>query len=498
MCCFILSMRANAVERIGMRLDSQQIDSTRMAELDKMLDTYFAAMATEDIKTKNAEVDFLISSCEDESIRQHVALYCYTHYLESKLMGDEAVAIHLTDTWFVPGKIAMIGEMDLLNAMVYAEFNRQSQIGENAPELSVQTLEGDTVSLLGKGSRRLSILYFYDTGCAKCKLETPLLVRALNNSDYPIDLIAFCTGANKELWKEYSEKFDISVENTRVINCWDPERTSDFERKYGVLQTPRMLLIGRDGRIIGRGLDTEALITLLKNEYITKDYPFGEDKASVDFFDSMLDGNGDNLLTIADELAASTLSKKDTTMFKQVAGDLLYYLTNQRDENIRNNTKAFIKKYITDAPGIWLDPWDSLKVVGLGEMMEGMLSKGEVGSKVSKIKVPGTMLSGKGSKTKSNWKLHKLGGDPSYVIFHTTGCSVCQQEIKAATELMSLPENQGQNIRILEVNMDEISDKNPDLMIKLFDSFDMSVMPLMMEVDKKGIIRRRYMSLIEN
>lgn len=476
---------------------SQQIDSTKMTELDKMLDTYFAAMAAEDIKTKTEEVDFLISSCEDESIRQHVALYSYSHFMDSKLMGDEAVAIHLTDTWFVPGKIEMIGEMDLLNAMVYAEFNRQSLIGEIAPEMTVQTLEGDSVTLLGKGSKRLRILYFYDTGCAKCKLETPLLVRALNNSDYPIDLIAFCTGSNKELWKEYSEKFDITADNTTLINCWDPERTSDFERKYGVLQTPRMFLIGRDGRVIGRGLDTEALIALLKHEYITKDYPFGEDKASIDFFDAMIAGNGDNLLSIADELASSTLSKKDTITFKQVAGDLLYYLTNQREEKIRNNTKGFIQKYITNAPGIWLEPWDSLKVVGLAEMMEDMLGRGEIGTKVAKVKVPGTMLSSKGSKTKSGWKLHKLGGDPTYIIFHTTGCSVCQKEIEAASNLMSLPENQGKNIRILEINMDEINDNHPEIMGKIFDNFDISVMPLMMEVDKKGIIRRRYMSLLQ-
>ena len=47
--------------------------------------------------------------------------------------------------------------------------------------------------------------------------------------------------------------------NVSVTNLWDPSLNSDFQRKYGVLKTPQMFLIGKDGVILGRKLDVPAL-----------------------------------------------------------------------------------------------------------------------------------------------------------------------------------------------------------------------------------------------
>ena len=109
-----------------------QVDSTRLAELDKRLDKYFQILEPENVDVKSRECDLLIDSAKDSLLRQHIALKAYEHYLNSTLMGDEGVAVHLTDTWFASGRVSMGGEEVLFNARIFADFNRQSLLGKPA------------------------------------------------------------------------------------------------------------------------------------------------------------------------------------------------------------------------------------------------------------------------------------------------------------------------------------------------------------------------------
>lgn len=93
-----------------------QLDSASYAALGQKLDEYLRRIEPLDFHTQEEECDFLISSCKDSAARQFTALKVYTHYLHSKVMGAEAVAIYLTDNWFAPGKVQMHSSIDLMNA----------------------------------------------------------------------------------------------------------------------------------------------------------------------------------------------------------------------------------------------------------------------------------------------------------------------------------------------------------------------------------------------
>ena len=128
-------------------LDAQQLDSVKTAALEERLTEYFELLKYESIDVQKAEADFMIEAAADSAVRQAVALRIYDHYLGSPVMGAEAVAIHIYDKWFQTGKISIGNDMDLLSARFFAEFNRQSLIGEKAPELIMETLQGDTLRL---------------------------------------------------------------------------------------------------------------------------------------------------------------------------------------------------------------------------------------------------------------------------------------------------------------------------------------------------------------
>lgn len=239
-----------------------QIDSTRLDAMDKMLDIYIGALEKEPVDIKEQECDFIISACTDSILKQHAAIRLYTYYFASSLMGDEAVAIHIYDNWFANRNVAMQSDIDLLNAGIFADFNRTSLIGAPAPVLELEGISGETVTFPLK--ERFSVLFFYDTTCSRCKMETALLGSLLDSGRFGFSLYAIYVGDNREAWEEYaSANLKTDADDISVSHVWDPEIVSGYQKLYGVMQTPRMFLVAPDGRIVGRMLNTEALIKLL-------------------------------------------------------------------------------------------------------------------------------------------------------------------------------------------------------------------------------------------
>ena len=479
-----------------MVLKAQVLDSLTRQALSDKLDEYLTTIEASGVDVQKEEADFLIESASDSLVRQFVAVKVYNHYINSKVMGAEAVAIHVLDKWFVDGTVKMYNDIDLLNARVFADFNRQSLIGETAPSMILKNRNGDSVEFIGEGAQAYRILYFYDAGCAKCKLETPRLVRFLSTTERPVELIAVYAGDNAAAWDDYVAKYFSSEQsgNAHITHLWDPEIDSDFQRKYGVIQTPRMFLIAPDGTIIGRGLDTAALELLLEQELAAAEFQYGSPEAE-ELFERLLGPEPSvyDIVEISDMLAASTIDKGNVKMFKQLAGDYLYFLAPKVKQAYRYGLNMHINKYILGRPDIWNTEDDSLKVVGFAQIMHDLINKTPVDEKIAPIKVRGTLLKDGKEKSK-NKKLSKLTGKVNYIIFHTTGCPVCAAEID---EARALSEAYGK-INIFLVNIDEVMASSPSKATELFDAFDLSVLPHIVLTDENNIVRSCYVSLIDS
>lgn len=488
----------------GNGLGAQELDSLKRKALSDKLDEYLETLKYEPVDVQKRECDFLIESSTDSLVRQFVAQKIYDHYITSRQMGVEAVAIHVLDRWFIPGKVKMADEFDFIDAKVYADFNRQSQIGCKAPELTMQDIDGRTVRLFGddgqKEGRRFTVLYFYDTDCSKCSVETILLRSVIEDNDYPIDFYAIYVGDRKEAWKEYvSEKFDYRTSRTSVSHLWDPQIESDFQKKYGLLQTPRLFLVTPDGVIAGRGLDARALQIMLMDQFREVELNYGDSQSEGIFKEILSEGTDsagtavdayvDKAVRLADYITDATLPKGDTVMFRQLSGDFLYYLSSRSDEGSREALEYLIDKNILSRSDVWKTKDDSLKVVGFAQIMDDLLSKSSKGSRIADLKVPGEMLSGKKCR-KGTFRLPKLKGKENIILFFTEGCEVCKAEKAMAAEL-----TENSAVKVLMVNVDEVLASDPAMAEKLFNTFDLSSLPHLIVTDRKGTILRRYISL---
>lgn len=483
---------------------AQELDSLQQRVLSDKLDEYFSAIEREGPVVQKQECDFLISSSEDSLVRQFIALKAYDHYMNSPVMGAEAVAIHVLDEWFIPGKVKMKSDIDMINARVYADFNRQSLIGMSAPELTMVSVDGRTITLFGDenhcadSNSRFSILYFYDTDCAKCKIESILMRNILEDNDFPVDVYAVYSGDDREEWEDYiSKQLSIDSQSVQVTHLWDPELDSDFQRKYGVLQTPRIFLVRPDGVIIGRGLDVEALYTMLRGIFTDTELSYGSDE-SAELFDGIFaseDGivapSKERVTSLVDYISDSTLPKGDTLMFRQLSGDLLYYLATRSGEGIKEGLKYLIEENIHGCPQAWDSEDDSLKVVGFAQIMDDLLSKAIPGTLIPDLKIPAEKVTARGSRA-GTYRLRKLKGKDNIIIFYIEGCDVCAAEKKEAVKLAETV----RNTSVYFINVDEILEDNPTLSEQLFDLFDLSILPYIIQIDAKGKVIRRYMTFL--
>lgn len=503
-------------------------------ELSKQLKNYLDAIKYRSTKSKKFEVDFLIGTCKDSLVKQQTALKIYSYYLNSKIMGDEAVAIHVIDKYFATGKIKMMNTSDYIMAKVYADFNRSSLIGLRAPDLSLSTPDDQLVKIFPSNyGNRYKIMYFYDSGCLRCKAETPLLKHFLEKNDYPVDVYLIYSGANKEDWKKYrdvyfnfnntkSESDNIEsgavLKNTKIYHFYDPDLNSDYQRKYGVMQVPMMYLINPGDIIEGRNLETAALSVMLKNIYESEherafaNLEYGSD-SSFEFYNSLfgvadsLGSNGDetskiNLLEIASYIETKTLAKSDILSYRRMIGDLLYWVTSRREPEVKKQASDFIQKYVLDKD-IWQNEQDSLMVLDLAIMMKGLLSKSAIGSHVPDLKVYGKLsrLKDVNNFKETFYNLSALKSKQTILFFYSENCGVCTKEreaLKNDAQLKSLLQKYGRRTKILFVNVDSMLANYPKNSKVLFDSFDLSTLPYITIIDRKGIVLDKYISLLSN
>ena len=229
--------------------------------LDSLLVRYYALLqgnAPEDIA---AECDWLISSCKDSLSRRHVATEIFNHYKEAPVMGEEEVAIRVYDKWFKDGTVRFKGEFDDMDAKLFVDFNRNSLIGLKAPGIALFKPSGRKVTVPREG--RATVLFFYDTSCSKCRLEAAVLPSILKEVDFPLDFCAVYFGSDRKAWRKFRRSFRIGGRNVEVLHFQDPEISSNYQRLYGVISTPKMFLVEPGGLIMGRRLEPESLKQLL-------------------------------------------------------------------------------------------------------------------------------------------------------------------------------------------------------------------------------------------
>ena len=180
-------------------------ENAAYAKLDSLMDSYVLAIQRSTTDAKIKETDFMIGAAADSATRQHIALRLFDYYKEAPVMGDEAVAVHIYDLWFKDGAIKWRSEFDEMDAKLFADFNRSSLIGMQAPKITLRKPCKGRKQIPEEGST--AVLWFFDTSCGKCALEAKVLPGILEKADFPLNFYAVYAGQSKKDWKAFRKEF---------------------------------------------------------------------------------------------------------------------------------------------------------------------------------------------------------------------------------------------------------------------------------------------------
>ena len=89
------------------------------------------------------------------------------------------------------------------------------------------------------------------------------------------------------------------------------------------------------------------------------------------------------------------------------------------------------------------------------------------------------------------FSLRKLKGNPGYLVFYTGNCGSCQETLAAVDALVA----REPKARVLLVDMDALMADNPSMGEALLDSFDLSALPMIIQLDKNAVVQHKYLSL---
>jgi len=140
------------------------------------------------------------------------------------------------------------------------ERNRAFEVGGQAPDFTLNTPEGEALSL--KDLRgKVVLLDFWASWCGPCRQENPRVVKLFNKyKDKGFDILGISLDSKKERWVQAIKKDKLIWHHVSDLKGWQNE----VAQAYGVRAIPQTILLDREGKIIARDLRGPPLESKLK------------------------------------------------------------------------------------------------------------------------------------------------------------------------------------------------------------------------------------------
>ncbi|MHC1781043.1 MAG: redoxin domain-containing protein [Bacteroidales bacterium] len=302
--------------------------------------------------------DYIIAFSNDTLIQMALAGHLFNRFATSEIMGQESVAIHIAKNYFLNGKLRWQGEGGLAMLRFYVEFNENSLIGMDAPELQLFGPDKRPLSLRSLQSR-YTLIYFFDDECTACKEGFPELKEIVGQYGYlNLSVYAVFTKSNPVKMNTFiTEKF-ASPENG-VEQGWrfvqDLTNESDYNRLYNVLKTPQIYLLDAKKKIIGRGLDNNALKTLLESEGKRISFIFEQAQNFAPQYLSIFTLSDTKELKTAFDPLFKRLTSENNEIYNAVFYHLFEFLVIQEDQKLKDAAVYLAQNYILPYSSLWYD-----------------------------------------------------------------------------------------------------------------------------------------------
>ncbi len=223
---------------------------------------YFDRVLIQSPDSINQGLDQLFDKIDsNEEMFRYWLVTMFKKYAESKVMGMDAVMIHLAKSYYLTGRADWITEEYRTQLNEEVAYLQHSLIGKQAPPIEgiVDTLMQPIY--LDQIPAPYTLLFIYDPDCGHCKKS----IKKLEEMDAElyelgIQIFALCTTTDVPRWKEF-----VADANPEWIHAIDPSGKSYFRVYYNVRSTPQVFLLDESKTILAKKLDIDQFIDLVRN-----------------------------------------------------------------------------------------------------------------------------------------------------------------------------------------------------------------------------------------
>lgn len=197
----------------------------------------------------NVSADYIIEKARANKDAFRFALSNITYnYETSKIMGMDAVFVHLAQKYYLKGDAAWMDSTNLAKMTDRVNKLKHNLLGLKAPEMKIFDIDNRPFSLYNNVNAPYTLLAFWDYNCGHCKKEMPELV-ALHEKmkNKGLTIIGVCTRVEIDEIKKFAEEYKLPW-----TNLWDPYNQSKFRDLYDIYSTPTLYLLDKDKKIIAK------------------------------------------------------------------------------------------------------------------------------------------------------------------------------------------------------------------------------------------------------
>lgn len=236
---------------------------------ENKFDYYFDKMIIKHPDTIQVEVDRVLGKIKDENsnMMKHCLATLLNKYGNSKIMGQDAMYVHLVNNYYAKGKAPWIDSTNLKKMINDASDLEPLLIGKTAPDFPAFDTSLKNYKRLYDVKSDFKLLVFWNHDCGHCKKEIPRLDSIYSDlKKEGCEIFAVSTVVDTENEVEKWKKFIVD-KKLKFNNYADPKHMlyPMFKVLYHIKGTPEYFIIDKDNKIIAKKLGVDQMVDFIKN-----------------------------------------------------------------------------------------------------------------------------------------------------------------------------------------------------------------------------------------
>ena len=258
--------------------DGKMLRTPKYVFYDK-IDQFLNQLTIQHPDSINRSADLLIEKTNgNKEIFRYLVSYITSTYERSKIMGMDAVFVHMVEKYYMTNKCDWVDPEQLSKIADRAQKIAPNLLGRTASDFIdfygrpfMKDVNGKTHTLSDISSE-YTVLVFFGPTCGHCKKEMPKIkhnIDSLTNLGYDITTFAVATEFDKEEWKKFikDQKTEdwINVADINHDEEGNPVASSDWRDKYDIYSTPVVYLLDKNKKILAKRISHSQLVEIISS-----------------------------------------------------------------------------------------------------------------------------------------------------------------------------------------------------------------------------------------